>query len=106
MAGFLRTDCKHCLVMGDWNLPPQQLWNSGWPTYVRGAIVQAPGAFTNSGGQGRILDYGVVSEELAASVELELDLRGPWVPHVGIKGTLNIAGENLQARMLTPVEPL
>eukprot|EP00959_Pyramimonas_sp_CCMP1952_P165277 3455026-Pyramimonas_sp.AAC.1 len=66
--------------MGSFSRPPQQLWNSGWPTYVRGTIAQAPGAFTNTGGQGRVLDYGVVSEELAALIELELDSRGPWAP--------------------------
>eukprot|EP00959_Pyramimonas_sp_CCMP1952_P322789 6754623-Pyramimonas_sp.AAC.1 len=70
--------------MADWNMTPEELWGSGWPSFVRGHIAVPPGEFTNSGGTGRILDFGVVSEHLASLVKLSLDQKGPWAPHLGI----------------------
>eukprot|EP00959_Pyramimonas_sp_CCMP1952_P250562 5237287-Pyramimonas_sp.AAC.1 len=84
--------------MGDWNATPQQLWDPGWPSYDRGSIVTALAAFTSTSGHGLILDFGRTSEEMAGMITLQLDLKGPWSPHIGLRGELRMDRELLQAR--------
>eukprot|EP00959_Pyramimonas_sp_CCMP1952_P092906 1944074-Pyramimonas_sp.AAC.2 len=106
LAGYLLTVAKHYIVMADWNMTPKDLWDSGWPSFVRGSIVTPPGEFTNAGGSGRVLDFGVVSEHLTSLVTLALDFQGPWAPHLGVFGKLDLSQEALEGRVMVPVTPI
>ena len=52
------------VLMGDWNITPDELAKSGWLEKVGGRIVH-PGKATSHAGKGeRIIDYFVVSASL------------------------------------------
>ena len=74
------------IVVGDWNMEPSTLRTSPWLTHLGLKIVVPEDAeATCRSGQRRLLDYAVVSEDLAPYVNVRADFDVPWDPHAGLR---------------------
>ena len=73
------------LVAADWNMEPKELRESGVETYLKGVIKPPTNTkYTCKQGRGRMLDYVLVSKDLADLVEVTADMDGGWTPHLGL----------------------
>jgi hypothetical protein len=94
------------IIGGDFNLPPEDLIDSGFEVEISGEIrqVKTPDGealHTCTSGSGRVLDYFIVATSiLAATSQPEIDLTTPWRPHSGIELTVHRTPRALQARLL------
>ena len=72
------------IIVGDWNLNPESMAASGFPSFTKGTIVHT-GETTCRQGRGTNIDYAVVHHEMADAVKVEVVDDVPWGPHKGIK---------------------
>ena len=93
------------IVMADCNQEPEQLEGSGWLSFVKGEIIHV-NSKTCVAGQGRNLDYAVISPGLAPYVKMELDPDSPWSPHFGLLVCINTHKEIHQIRKFEPVQEI
>lgn len=56
--------------MGDWNMTPEEMAASGFPTFIRVTIVHT-GGITCRQGRGTIIDYAVVHHEIAGATKVK-----------------------------------
>ena len=69
-------------------MTPEELDEEGWVTGL-GATYRTPEVETTcTSGKGRLLDYFVVSNDIAGRVEARVDWDSPWAPHRGVFATL------------------
>ena len=86
LGAFLRTSDEPYLIIGDFNMPPGVMIESGWPANV-GAQVIVPSntSYTCNVGSRRMLDYILVgngAEDWVASDEEEV---AGWTEKVRVK---------------------
>ena len=88
------------IAMGDWNMDPAELAQSGWADMVGGKVV-APDTVTCAGGAGSLIDYFVVSAAIAQLVQqVKVIDESPTTPHWPVRLTLKAAtwGHKVLAR--------
>ncbi|CAK0873221.1 unnamed protein product, partial [Prorocentrum cordatum] len=77
LGALLATIQGMWLVVGDWNMTPQELSASGWLELSQGVVaVPSNTSYTCTAGTGRMLDYLVMSasaQHLLASIEADFD---------------------------------
>ena len=66
------------IVVGDWNVEPDQMAQSNTVKLLQGEIVAPEGATVNTGS---LLDYAVASKELAPHLRAVVSWECPWKPH-------------------------
>ena len=72
-------------------MEPDQVLNTGWRNYIQAdLLVPSDVEYTCNKGKGRLLDYAFTSRRLAAGVRLWPDLHGPWKPHMGLMGEVDL----------------
>ena len=84
LGNLVRSVKGSWLIVGDWNLSPENLAASGFPNFVKGTIVHT-GETTCRQGQGTNIDYALVHHEMAEATKVEVVSNVPWGPHKGIK---------------------
>ena len=89
------------IIAGDFNMSPQSVLESGWPTQL-GAYVLAPeGCITCTTGSGSVLDFAVISACLQPVVQGLRPIAGnPFRPHLGLELLLCSRPRQLQHRVL------
>ena len=104
ILGWVKAAGLPWIIVADWNMTPQDLIGSGMLGSLAAEIVTpADCEATCSAGTGRLLDFAVVSEVLAGSVMLGVDLVIPTKPHVGL--SLAVRLEAMQERILVLQAP-
>ncbi len=94
-----------CVLGGDWQIPPQELRDTGVLRLIDAEIVSA-GLPTNVA-SGRELDYFVVSKALLGEgATAEIDPSGAFSPHVAVRLVLPLPRENVGVRSLRQPRPL
>ena len=73
--------------MGDFNATPEQLAATGIQHQTQGCIISpVDAAATCTQGQGRVIDYMLVSRRVMSLLSpLTLDMDTDWKPHVGLQ---------------------
>ena len=72
------------LIVADWNRSPEEVGSSYFAKYLKGAII-APNVLmtcssTTEGG-GRVLDFGLASNDIASKILCEANYKVPFKPH-------------------------
>ena len=89
------------IIVGDWNMEPEELQDTGWLEKVAGKVIIPPAAVTCAQGKGSLIDYIVVNEAGAAYVEeITLDAKGHWKPHLGYTIWLSGDAEEVEVQAL------
>ena len=71
------------LILGDFNVPPEECGASAFFSYLSGTILAADVDHTcTSSGTDRVLDYGIASKELADCIHVFPFYQHPFKPHV------------------------
>ena len=65
-----------CVLIGDWSMEPDELWDTGAPEKMGATIVVPKSAFTCATGAGRLLDYVLVYSGCAPVVGVAAVLTG------------------------------
>ena len=72
------------ILIGDWNMTPQQLFNSGFTNLIKGSIM-VPEDADYICRSGRLLDYAVVSRSFVAAIaSVKTSKDTPWHSHRGV----------------------
>ena len=58
------------VIAGDWNVPPSELLESGWPARIKGEIL-SPSDLEVSCTSGRLIDYAVCHRSIAKIASFE-----------------------------------
>eukprot|EP00959_Pyramimonas_sp_CCMP1952_P188559 3943356-Pyramimonas_sp.AAC.1 len=70
IAGFVRALGIPWMLVGDFNIEVETMWLSGYPQSVHARVLAPVGVdFTCSQGSGAMIDYALVSEDLAPFVQ-------------------------------------
>ena len=75
------------VIAGDWNVPPSELLESGWPARIKGEILP-PSDLEISCTSGRLIDYAVCHRSIANIARLSSFVEGPWKTHQALLLTL------------------
>ena len=93
-----------CALMGDWNLTPQELQETGFLTSIvnRRMVIRVPDvAYTCTQGAKRIIDFMVVDARLLAATSVPgLVSEAPWRPHLALGSGLAAAPRAIHQRTL------
>ena len=91
LAAFLGGIRDPWIILADWNVVPADLEASGWPAALGGTIMTPAGIdFSCTAGQGRLLDYAVVSKDARPMITALDAVHGlPWKTHLGLRVSLN-----------------
>ena len=83
-------NCPWCIT-GDWNMTPAELASTGWVDEIHGRLLCPKDVeATCSSGQGRLLDYAVISPLLVPHVQsFGEDPQAAWKPHLGLRLVLD-----------------
>ncbi|CAE7227892.1 unnamed protein product [Symbiodinium sp. CCMP2456] len=87
LMAFLKGLTVPWLVLGDFNIPVEEMDSTSILTEVQGAVVCTGNATTLQGGE---LDYGWVSRALQDSVSVREDWEVPFRPHCALKVALQV----------------
>jgi hypothetical protein len=72
------------IMVGDWNMNPEELNKTGWLDKVNGRVMGPPAAIICTAGRGNLLDYAVVDLNAASMItSIEVDNAAVWKPHIG-----------------------
>ena len=89
VATFLTQLATPFILAGDFNMEPAELMGTQWAHKLGAQIVWPDVPFTCSSGEGRVLDYFVVSKGLLPALHrITCSDATPWRPHLGL--TLSI----------------
>ena len=89
VATFLTQIATPFILAGDFNMEPAELMGTQWAHKIGAQIVRPDVPFTCSSGEGRVLDYFVVSKGLLPALRrITCSDATPWRPHLGL--TLSI----------------
>ena len=105
IAAWLSLVSLPWIVLGDWNVEPAVVRDSPWLTFVRGKVVTPSNtSFTcTSGQEGRLLDYGVCSEDLEHQIISMVAVVSPWKPHMTLVLRIKAdKGQVMVRRLATP----
>ena len=73
------------IVLGDFNMLPQELLDSGWTSKLKVSLVESGAATTVSSAADRPIDFGLISNEIHHIFHnAQPILSVPWGPHCGI----------------------
>ncbi len=104
VAKLVKTFKLPYIVVGDWNLSPEQLLRTKWLETVGGRILKPPVAVTCAMGSGSLIDYAVVDKVAATMVQsVEVDTKGSWKPHLGY--TISLEAESSMVESEVVVKP-
>ena len=92
------------VIAGDWNVPPSELLESGWPARIKGEILP-PSDLEISCTSGRLIDYAVCHRSVANIVRLHSFVEGPWKTHQALLLTLPRSPRRFLTRSLV-VSPM
>ena len=87
------------VIMGDWNMAPEMLQQTGWVKKMQGEIM-LPKGVQSTCSTGSLLDYAVASNTLNGSVGLDPVLKVPWKSHIGLSLTVSRAPRTALARYI------
>ena len=80
--------------MADWNRSPEEVGSSYFAKYLKGAIVAPNVLMTCSStaeGGGRVLDFGLASNDIASKIQCEANYKVPFKPHfVGVDFSIDL----------------
>ena len=104
LAALLKKYHLPWLIAADWNEEPAALLNSGWPEMLGGELLLPSAAsLTCTSGEGRMLDYALVSHDGREFVEsVTLDSSMGLKPHFGIRVKFVEAPAQILMRTLVP----
>ena len=90
------------LMMGDFNNEPIDLQCSYWMHYIQGVVkVPVDAELTCSSGQGRILDFVIVSKSLEPWITDIRTVNVPWKPHLALSFPLTMPTHKQYQRVQT-----
>ena len=92
------------VIVGDFNMMPDELVATQWIDQIRGRIVFPHETVSTSSNGGRMIDYPVISLVLAKNVELNVDLEALFVPHSSLCLELHMSISHVT--MTTQLKPL
>ena len=85
VATFLTQLSTPFIIAGDFNMEPAELMGTQWAQKLRAQIVFPDVPFTCTSGEGRVLDYYVVSKGLLPALHsITCCDTTPWRPHLGL----------------------
>ena len=92
------------IMVGDWNMEPPVLLQSGWVQEVGGTILVPQVPFTCSKASGALLDFVVASAQALHLIQsIEVDAAGTWRPHSGLR--IALSGSPKDIRLLQLRKP-
>ena len=87
------------VIAGDWNVPPSELLESGWPARIKGEVLP-PSDLEISCTSGRLIDYTVCHRSIANIARLRSFVEGPWKTHQALLLTLPRSPRSFLTRSL------
>ena len=93
------------LVVGDWNMSPEDLTSTGFVAFVGAAVVCSPGN-TCRQGKGSKIDFILADQALAGSINATVDQEVPWSPHYGLRITIHVERLDDKIRTWRRVQPI
>ena len=85
VATFLTQLSIPFILAGDFNMEPSELMGTQWAHKLKAQIVWPDVPFTCTSGEGRVLDYYVVSKGLLPALHrITCSDATPWRPHLGL----------------------
>ncbi len=82
---FLAQFAVPFIIAGDFNMEPAELLSTEWAQKLKAQIVYPDVPFTCTSGEGRVLDYYVVSKGLMPALRsISCSDDTPWRPHLGL----------------------
>ena len=91
------------VIVGDFNMTPDELIATQWVDQLRGQIVTPQETVSTCSNGGRTIDFAVISGVLARNVELTVDLEAPFAPHCSLRLKLHMSIS--QVTMTTQLPP-
>jgi hypothetical protein len=80
-----RKACKcQWIIVGDWNLEPVTFGQSVGPRFLEGELLLPEAEFACSAGRGRVIDFGIGSQQLRPLCSGRLDENSPWSTNDGL----------------------
>lgn len=103
LAGLIQSLSIPYLLVGDWNLEPEQLKESQFTRRIKGHVAATGAATINTGAE---LDYVIHSMCLVGLVAVQRDLSVPFKPHYGLVVQLSTKDMGIEVPMLKVPTPL
>ena len=100
LGALLRRLALPWLVVADWNAEPTQLIQSGWAARLGGVIMAPDVALTCTSGEGRLIDFGLLSFSARSIVKKCGVTKDTFKPHLGVWFELHRNPAEAQIRVM------